>query len=167
MDLTSINMAFASLDLIRKGLAAAIDVRDFNRAAAEVSKLNEALLATQNSAFAQNAAFFELQRKYFETAEDLRKLRETIAEKERYTLFEISHGVFVYRVNQAPQESRAGVPLPPEPEHYICPKCWQDGVKAILNLSGAHWRCLACKTGYYTGERAPILPFESEWGGGS
>jgi hypothetical protein len=160
-------MALTSLDLIRKGLAAAIDVRDFNRAAAEVSKLNEALLATQNTLLAQNAAFLELQREHFETTEELRILKETVAEKERYTLFEISHGVFVYRVNQAPQQSGAGVPLPPEPEHYLCQNCWKDGIKAILSLSGAHWRCPACKASYYTGERAPPLRFESEWGGGS
>jgi len=48
MDLASISTAFTAMDLIRKGLSAAIEVRDFSKAAAELAKLNEALISQQS-----------------------------------------------------------------------------------------------------------------------
>ncbi|MNM21179.1 hypothetical protein D3C81_315370 [compost metagenome] len=157
MDLASIGTAFTAIDLIRKGLSAAIDVRDFNQAAAELSKLNEALLSAQTALLAQNGALFDLQREKFETAEKLRKLEEALAERGRYSLVEVTTGGFAYRVNLAPQQGGASEPGSTEPVHYICQPCFDTGKKVILqkheSMGSVFIRCHVCDLRVDTGER--------------
>jgi len=146
MDLASIGTAFTAIDLIRKGLSAAIDVRDFNQAAAELSKLNEALLSAQAALLAQNSALFQLQSEKFETAEKLRKLEEAISEKARYELFDLGGGVFVYRANASPSTSGAGDPTSTQPQHFLCQPCFDAGKKSVLRRWGdREWNCTLCK----------------------
>lgn len=146
MDLASIGTAFTAIDLIRKGLSAAIDVRDFNQAAAELSKLNEALLSAQAALLAQNSALFQLQTEKFETAEKLRKLQEALTEKARYDLFDLGGGVFVYRTNAGPSLGGPGDPASAQPEHFLCQPCFDAGKKSVLRRwSDREWNCTLCK----------------------
>lgn len=163
MDLSSITTAFTAIDLVRRGLSAAIEVRDFNQAAAELAKLNEALLSAQAALLAQNSALFELQREKFETAEKLRKMEEALAERGRYSLVEITPGGFAYRVNLAPQQGGASEPGSTEPMHYLCQPCFDAGKKAVLQRQAAwgsvHARCPSCALEVDTGERYPMSGF--------
>ncbi len=145
MDLASIGTAFTAIDLIRKGLSAAIDVRDFNQAAAELSKLNEALLSAQAALLAQNSALFQLQSEKFETAEELRKLEEALAQKARYDLFDLGGGVFVYRANSSPSAPGSFDPASTQPEHFLCQPCFDAGKKSVLRRWGdREWNCTLC-----------------------
>lgn len=162
MDLASISTAFSAIDLIRKGLSAAIDVRDFNKAAAELAKLNDALLSAQSALLAQNSALFELQSQKFETAEKLRKLEETLAEKGRYRLFELSRGTFVYRVDLTPAEGGTVDPSSAQPDHYLCQPCWDQGRKSVLqHLGSGIWRCSLCSQTVDGPERASGVQYYS------
>ena len=144
MDPNSLMAAFASLDMARRAVGAAIDIRDFNKAATELAKLNDALLTAQNALLSQNATLFEMQREKFETAEELRKLREAMTERQSYSLFKLPTGCFVYRVNQPPQESGTAEPFGTEPMHYLCQHCFDKGVKAVLQPNGEFLNCPHC-----------------------
>ncbi|HDS1216241.1 TPA: hypothetical protein QEF70_002715 [Stenotrophomonas maltophilia] len=160
MDLTSISTAFTAIDLIRKGLSAAIDVRDFNKAAAELSKLNEALISAQTALLAQNGALFELQREKFQATEKLRELEEALAERGRYSLVELAAGHFAYRVNVIPKEGGASQPSGAQPVHHLCQPCFDKGVKSVLQrfvqYSVVHLRCPVCEQKYDSGERVKV-----------
>jgi hypothetical protein len=157
MDMASIGIAFTALDTIRKGLGAAIELRDFNKAATELAKLNEALISAQTALLAQNTALFDLQQEKFETAEKLRKAEESLAERGRYSLFELTSGNYAYRVNVAPQQSGSSEPGSSEPMHYLCQPCFDSGRKVVLQrqcaLGSIHARCPACTNEVDTGER--------------
>lgn len=157
MDMASIGTAFTAIDLIRKGLGAAIELRDFNKAAAELAKLNEALISAQTALLAQNTALFDLQREKFETAEKLRKAEEALAERGRYSLFELTTGNYAYRVNVAPLPSGPGEPGSSEPVHYLCQPCFDGGKKVVLQRheiwGSVHARCPTCTLEVDTGER--------------
>ena len=163
MDLSSITTAFTAIDLVRRGLSAAIEVRDFNQAAAELAKLNEALLSAQAALLAQNGALFELQREKFETAEKLRKMEEALAERGRYSLVEVTPGGFAYRVNLAPQQGGASEPGSTEPVHYLCQPCFDTGKKIVLQrhaqFGSVHIRCSSCTLEVDTGERYKMADF--------
>ncbi|AVI20806.1 hypothetical protein BCV75_06075 [Xylella fastidiosa] len=106
MDLTSINTAASSLKIAMELAGSLVGLRDFSKIETATSQLREALIAAQTALLVQNDTLFQLQREKFDTAEELRKLKETITQKERYTLLEISRGTFVYGMNVP--HSRAG-----------------------------------------------------------
>lgn len=165
MDFPSLATGMTSLGLIKQALAAAIEIRDFNKAATEIAKLNDALLDTQNAVIAQNSTLFALQQEKFEAAEELRKLKEALAEKSRYSLFEIFPRMFAYRVNLPPAESRAGEPITSQPLHYLCQGCFDKGIKMVLQASGSGWICNGCKAGLYppSGERVMFFGGHSDF----
>ena len=73
------------------------------------------------------------------------KIQSWNSEKERYSLKEVSPGVFIYVVKEKDK-------IPGEPDHFICPGCYQRGCKSILQLSGKtksgfkHFKCHLCDT---------------------
>ncbi|HEL3791737.1 TPA: hypothetical protein UMT86_001371 [Stenotrophomonas maltophilia] len=157
MDMASIGTAFSAIDLIRKGLVAAVEVRDFNKAATELAKLNEALISAQTALLAQNSALFDLQREKFESAEKLRKLEEALTERGRYSLVELADGYFAYLANVTPKQSGTLQPGCTEPVHYICQPCFDGGKKGVLQryarYGSVHLRCPICTNEVDTGER--------------
>lgn len=90
MDISLVTGAYASLKAAKDIGSALLEVRDFNQTAAKVAQLNDLLLKAQDSLFAHNAQLLELQGEHLETSQKLRKLEETLAERARYTLFEIT-----------------------------------------------------------------------------
>lgn len=153
MDLSSISIAVSSLMQAKEIGQAALAFRDFNETAGAITQINEKLLKAQDGLFAHNTQLMELQQKYFEATDELRKLKEAIAERGRYSLFEFTAGSFVYRVNVAPESSGTGDPGRAEPEHYVCQPCFDRGVKVVLqrrNSMGAdYFDCNACSMRLY------------------
>ena len=71
------------------------------------------------------------------------------AEAKRYILTEIGPGVFVYNFIQSSKQRTK------EPPHYICPKCFQDCKKSILQTVvvseyGTRFKCFGCQTEIFT-----------------
>ncbi|UYB51184.1 hypothetical protein OCJ37_14440 [Xanthomonas sp. AM6] len=154
MDFSSIATVIASLKTAQDIAVATLGVRDFNESAAAISKINEQLLAAQQGLLIHNTTLLQLQQQHFETAEELRKLKESLAEKNRYGLFDIGGGVFVYRVDVVPQEGGTGEPGATQPQHYLCQPCWDKGTKSVLQRWGATtWKCTICNQLY--APRAP------------
>lgn len=155
MDMTLISAASTAIGAAREFGKAALAVRDFNQMSAVVSQLNEQLLKAQDALFVHNAQLMALQQEVFEAREQLRVMREAIAEKNRYSLFEITPGAFVYRVNQGPDAGGTVDPASAEPLHYLCQKCFDapTRTKSILRMLHAdayrvraQWFCPNCTT---------------------
>lgn len=79
-------------------------------------------------------AILALQKEILEKTEELRKLRESISEKEKYSLVETvpGSGNFAYARNVSPVESHSRTPVMTEPFHYICQSCFDKGIKSVL-----------------------------------
>src|SRR5579875_3881677 len=136
-----------------------IGIRDFNQVAGTVAQINEQLLKAQDSLFVHSANLRELQERYFEAREKISAMEKLIAERGRYSLFEISKGIFVYRAHAVEHVAHDGNPVPPEPAHYVCQRCFDSGVKVVLQRSTFYGLvnlvCSSCKTEYATDERVP------------
>jgi hypothetical protein len=139
---------------------AAIEVRDFVKAGAAIADVMQKLLDLQTQVIASNGAFMELQKQHAALTQTVRELEEQAAERGRYELFELTPGVFVYRLQLSPHTTRTDNPGSPEPMHYLCPRCFDQKTKAILQLVGVHWHCVSCSNIYKSGlrESAPNYP---------
>ncbi|HEY8037980.1 MAG TPA: hypothetical protein VIF37_20595, partial [Methylobacter sp.] len=89
MDYSLISTAMASLRLAKDLSNAAVELRDWNHMVGEITKINGELLKAYDALFTHRSSLFELQEKYTQVVNELRKAQEVIAERERYALFEI------------------------------------------------------------------------------
>ncbi len=144
MDFSVVTAAMSALTTAKTLGQTLVGLRDFNESAAVVAQLNGELLRAQESLFSLSAQLHELQQENFRTAEELRDLRERLTERARYSLHELSRGVFVYRSNGATAAGGS------EPVHYLCQPCFDKGVKSVLKYAEGFERhhCTVCKTGY-------------------
>lgn len=152
MDWSALGGLAASLTAIRDIGVAAMNIRDSNLIALEVSKMNEALLNAQQRLFTLQSDLLTLQQENFEAREELRKVRETNAQRERYSLVEVGRGTFAYQGNAAPAAGGTGDPGVAEPTHYVCQKCLDGtGRRVVLNFGytpqgrNPILQCNACK----------------------
>lgn len=159
MDLSLVTGAYASLKAAKEIGGALLDARDFTQSAAKIAEMNALLLKAQESLFVHNAQLMELQQQNFEASQELRKLKEALAERGRYTLFQITPGSFVYRANISPEGGDPDAPGSAEPEHYLCQPCYDKGVKSVLqdfrSIGRIELRCTLCQQRYSTGRTYP------------
>jgi len=115
-------------------------------------------LKDMNDAVVRSAAVIELQEQILsaraqqiELIERVRELEREVAqfktwetEKQRYKLKDFGQNTFAYELK--PEAAND------EPEHLICPQCYQTGRKSILQFEGRDvhqresYRCFSCKT---------------------
>jgi len=107
-------------------------LRDWNLVAEKVTALNNELLNAQDALFSQRAALLQLQDEHFKCREELRKVREALDERKRYTLVDMGCGYFAYRMNLPPEESHAAQPAGAQAMHYVCQRCFDIGRKVVL-----------------------------------
>lgn len=164
MDFSSIATAIASLKSAQELATATLSVRDFNQSAAAIAQINEKLLAAQQGLLAHNTMLLQLQSEHFQTTQELRELKESITDKNRYLLFDLGGGVFVYRVNGTPQEGGTGQPGLAEPPHYVCQPCLDKGDKAVLQGRNGFWHCPLCRQAYdaRSGARGASIAFTDD-----
>lgn len=159
MDFSLIPSALAAISGSISVAKTALEVRDFNSAGAAISEITQKLIDLQTQVIAGNGAFMQLQQEHSALAQKVRVLEELRTERERYSLFEISTGTFVYRLNVAPQTAGADNPQGPEPMHYLCPRCFGQQAKSILQRhvvwGTVNLECPVCNTNFDSGERVP------------
>ncbi|MCL2656123.1 MAG: hypothetical protein FWD62_01670 [Betaproteobacteria bacterium] len=151
MDLSAITGLAQSISLTKTLVKAASEIRDFNAMAEIVSKLNAQILDTQERLFALQSSLMLAQQESFEAEKTIRELREALAEKERYTYFELRPGAWVYRREITPEERATRQPGSPEPEHYFCQNCFAKGLKISFvfrrwnQFGRPDWCCPNCE----------------------
>lgn len=99
----------------------------------KVVELNAAILDTQSQLFSAQAKESALLGRVSELEAKVARLEGWEDEKQRYELRELAPGTLVYRVKPAMQGC--------EPPHDLCPNCYQEGVKSILQNSGIKAWC--------------------------
>jgi hypothetical protein len=163
MDFASLATAASSFGATIGVAKAALEVRDFNATGAAISEMTQKLLDLQGQLLSVNAAFFQLQQERVALAEQVRELKEERAERERYTLFEISPGAFVYRFNVSPVGAGATQPGVAQPAHYLCQRCFDEDRKVVLQNWSGRWRCTHCSISYGTGESTIAISSSDDW----
>lgn len=150
MDISLVTGAVTAIKAARELGSAALKIRDFNQFAGTVAEINEQLLKAQESLFAHNADMLDLQQKYHEACDELRRLKAVAAERECYSLHEIGPGVFAYRLDTSRKS---------EPLHYLCQPCFDKGTKSVLQDLYDHGPqtlgCTVCDAKYRTGVMRP------------
>lgn len=149
----------ATLKTAQNSINVVLESRDLIKNAPMLQQLG----AAQQSVLTLTAQLFELQNKYLETAEELGKLKKALADRDSYSLFEITKGTFAYRVNIAPEQSGASEPRSTEPVHYVCQPCFDKGIKSVLQRGNDGWwqytlDCSVCGRKLGTGESVPRSP---------
>lgn len=159
MDYSLISAAATAINAAKQLGKAALSVRDFNQVATTIAEINTELLKAQESLFAHKAQLQTLQQENLSLANSLRELQEKLAERDRYTLVEISDRTFVLGSHHA---NIAGNDLPQrlEPAHYICQPCMAKGIKSVLQKYSFYGAisldCPICKEKFSTGETEPF-----------
>lgn len=142
----------AAIGIVSSSISAAIDiakgltaVRDAAMTAQQTSALAEKLLQAQEALLRHNAGMFELQAKYFEACEELRKIREAATDQQRYPLVNLGFGFFAHRVDPAPQPGGTTLPGTAQEPYYLCQQCLEHGRRSVLQVGPYRAICTACK----------------------
>lgn len=110
---------------------AAYEIAEGYIALKTATERNEAVIAIQRSVLEYQRTISLAEREYATSLKqidaleaEISRLKDWSAEKNRYALQDTGQGSLAYRLKD-------GV-VPPEPGHWICPNCYQDGKKSIL-----------------------------------
>lgn len=157
MDFSLIGAAVNSLRLAKDIGTAAIELRDWNQMAGELTKMNGELLKVQDALFAHNMTLLEMHGKYADACNELRDMKEAMNERGRYALFEIGTGQFAYRLKVGDAGLSSLEPGTNEPMHYLCQPCFDADRKMVLQLfpnaaDGPGAMCPHCRH-YFDAER--------------
>lgn len=129
---------------------ALIGLRDSAIAKAKVLELQGVIMNAQRAALDANAAQSSLLDRIRQLEQEVAELKAWGAEKERYKLTDVGAGAVAYVLKS--EEGSA------EPGHALCPNCYHDGRKAILQPDAKSTRkllrCLRCKAEILVGENA-------------
>jgi hypothetical protein len=142
MDISAVGSGFSALQGLRAIATTLLEVRDFTKLAGIQGDLQQKILDVQG-AMLDLQATLSAKSDAFETLKArTTQLENAARERERYELYEIRPGAFVYR-------RREEVP-PIEPRHYLCQQCFDKGVKAVMrSIDSAHFgprqQCPVCK----------------------
>ena len=126
----------------------------------KVTSLQAEIMVAQSAALqglAERAAMLE---KISELEEQLRKVAAWESQKARYKLTTCPTGVQVYSLNIEDKEG--------EPPHQICPNCFQEERKSILQSiarvrGGEVVECPKCKLRLELEESGPLRPIQSDY----
>lgn len=147
-DVADFAALFSSLKAITDLAKLLIDARDAGVIRAKAIELQREIIATQQAAIAVQAEHFLSLKRVGELEKKVADLKTWNTEKEKYQLAKPSphSDVFAYVLKDDSGTS--------EPRHYICPKCYEDQIKSILqkeiHISRAHvLACARCRTDIY------------------
>lgn len=124
MDLATIQAAFSSLSSAKQIAQSVLDIRDAALIREKIAEITSVLITAQSQTLS-------VQSDLTAAIEEIRQLKKRIvqmedwsAEKQRYELREIITGVFAYLPKKDVDTT--------EPAHCLCAKCYNAGVKSIL-----------------------------------
>ncbi|WP_083370024.1 hypothetical protein [Chromobacterium sphagni] len=95
---------------------------------AKVVQLNGVIADVQQQLFKAQADYATTQSRLKELKAEIEQFKNWEQEKQRYQLHQLAEGTVVYRVKPDMQGD--------EPVHELCPNCYQNGVKSILQKYG-------------------------------
>ncbi len=114
---------------IAKGL---LHLHSLTEVQTKVIDLQSAILAAQSSALAAQSEQSSMVQRIRDLEEEITRMKAWEETKQRYQLISPWNGCHVYAL----KESSKG----PEPPHWICAQCYEDGRKSILQNAQRHER---------------------------
>ena len=144
VDMQSINGTILGLKTvwnIANGLKSLDQMADFKL---KVSDLLDAIMEAREKVVAVNEQQSEMVRRIRELEEEVARMKHwNDEERQRYRMVSImERGGTAYALKETCKGS--------EPPHWICPKCYEDGRRSILQPEYDHHRanmaCYTCKT---------------------
>jgi hypothetical protein len=153
MDLSALTSLATSIKVASDLGKAALGVRDFNEYAAAIAKVNDQLLKAQDGLLQISIQTHSLVQQLADAEKKALKLQEAADERARYTLIELSEGIFVHRLKGPDELNHIGAHSPAEPTHYLCQRCFASGTKSVL-MRHVMWgsvshHCPTCKNEYF------------------
>jgi hypothetical protein len=141
MDISSISAALTSLNAAKDIAKALLELKSLGEVQSKVIDLQNQILAAQGSALEAQGEQFEVKKKLTELEQEIARLRAWEKERARYTLIELSPGVFVQSVKDDAREN--------EPKHWLCCNCFNEGEKSILQFlyesgNSRRYKCHRC-----------------------
>jgi len=121
---------------IAKGISSLKSEVDRNES---VSKVLEVLISVQMQALSVNAIAQKLQEEKFELTQKVMEFKKWSETEAQYELKEIAPGILIYAYKKGDDAI--------EPMHWLCPNCWHDKKKSILqrNYHDSNSGMYACK----------------------
>jgi hypothetical protein len=116
--------AITSLKAAADIAKALVGLRDTAMIQSKVIELQGEIMSAQSGALAAQQAQSALLDRVRSLEKEVADLKAWDTEKEKYQLTQIGLGVFAYAL-----KDQAGAS---EPKHFLCPNCYEDGRKAIL-----------------------------------
>lgn len=92
-------------------------------------ELNRVIFEVQHQLFTAQTDYAAVLTRVGELEAQITQLESWETEKQRYQLHELAPASLVYRI-------KSDMKLDGEPQHDICPNCYEKGQKAILQFSG-------------------------------
>ena len=160
VDMSSIAALAGALKTAAEITKTAVEIRDGTKLQGKIIELQSVILSAQSSALGA-------QQDQFELIEEVRKLKQTLAEyrswdkeAEKYELTQIDHNSFAYMKKNVDGDDT--------PQVWLCTNCFEDKVKSILQYKGrtagdrshSYYECPRCKSLlniYYA--RSPKIPY--------
>ncbi len=127
------------------------DLNEAQAIKAQIGELQTQILAAQESALASQAREADLSRRINELEQRITEFETWDAEKQRYQLRDFGGGTFAYTLKEGMEND--------EPPHQICPNCFQNKQRSILQGRGRDafnrdmYKCPSCGTDFNFGER--------------
>jgi len=155
--LTALSSAASSLQAAGQLVKSLIGLKVTADVQAKIIELQAVIFAAQGDALAAQSEQFALAQRVRDLETEVAKAKAWEAEKERYQLQEFPTGVFAYALK--PDAANG------EPPHRICPNCYQEGRKSILQIvfkerGGEVVDCQRCGKRLELAEAAPLPVIE-------
>jgi len=126
MDMSLIQGTVAGLKLASDIAKGFLELKSLSDVQGKVIELQRAILSAQDSALAAHANQATMIETIRNMKEEIARLETWSTERQRFKLTELwDSGVVAYALKESMNES--------EPPHYICPNCYEEGRKSILN----------------------------------
>lgn len=148
MDIPSISSAISGLRSVAEIAKAMKGLHDQADIQIKVIELQSAILDAQSSALAAQSEQLAMIQKIRDLEGEVARIKAWDETKQRYQLITPWAGCHVYAL----KETGKGT----EPPHWVCPHCYEDGRKSILNDSDKHDRRIRLII------KCPRCSFESE-----
>jgi antitoxin component of MazEF toxin-antitoxin module len=129
-DLSAIAAAAGSLRTAGEIVKAMVNLKIGAEVQSKVIELQSVIMSAQGDALAAQSEQFTLLQTIRDLEAEMAHAKAWDAEKERYKLDECPTGVLVYTLKE---EAAGG-----EPMHRICPNCYQEARKSILQVHIKH-----------------------------
>jgi len=136
--LAEFSAVVASVKTLGDIIRTAVDLKASSEIALALSRVQEDLLSAQGSALESQEKISSLLSEIDGLKEELRHIKNWDERVKGYELTTATGGAVVYRFKG-------------EPEHYVCPSCFEKGAVQILQdkrLSSGYFQCSSCKVDY-------------------